>query len=170
MRLAVGTAVVHPAHGVGRVTARESRLIGGAEQEVAVVELDDGLSVTMPLELARDLLRPPVGEPGIRQIEQMLREDDVASDEVWSKRLGLAQEKLKNGDPLELAEIVRDGARRERPSENSSGQSRPRLSASERTLYVKARELLSAEIGFVRGLSQAEADGWIDEQLAAVQK
>jgi RNA polymerase-interacting CarD/CdnL/TRCF family regulator len=149
---------------VGRVSARESRLIGGVEQDVVVVELDDGLSVTLPLQLAQDVLRPPIGKPGLREIEETLRRDDVASDEVWSKRIGETQEKLKVGDPLKLAEIVRDGARREQGSEGSSGG---KLSASERSLYVRARELLSAEIGFVRGLSQAEAEAWIDEQVAA---
>jgi CarD family transcriptional regulator len=169
VRLAVGTVVVHPTHGVGRVRARESRLTRGVTEEVAVIDLDNGLSVTMPLGLARGLLRSPIDEPGIRRIEETLREDGVASDEDWSKRVGQAQAKLKNGDPFELAEIVRDAARRERANETASGQSRPKLSASERSLYVKARELLSAEIGFVLGLSQAEANVWIDEQLAAGQ-
>ena len=164
MRLAVGTVVVHPAHGVGHVTVRERRSIGGVEQDVTVIELDDGLSVTLPLDRAREVLRPPIGQSEIRQIEETLSDEHVASDDVWSKRVGQAQEKLKNDDPLELAEIVRDGARRERGSEGRSGS---KLSASERSLYMKARELLSAEIGFVQGRSKAEANDWIDEQLAA---
>jgi CarD family transcriptional regulator len=166
VRLAVGTVVVHPAHGVGRVSARDRSVIRGVEQDVAVIELDDGLSVTMPVQLAQELLRPPVGEPGLRQIRETLRRDDVPGEEVWSKRIGQTQEKLKDGDPLMLAEIVRDGARRERATQNSSSA---KLSASERSLYARARELLSGEIGFVRGLSQAEANAWIDEQVAASQ-
>jgi len=39
------------------------------------------------------------------------------------------------------------------------------LSPGEKELYVKARQLLSGEIGLARGLEPAEADARIDEQL-----
>jgi hypothetical protein len=42
----------------------------------------------------------------------------------------------------------------------------PRLSESERRLYMQARELLAREIGSARGLEQVEADAWIEEQVA----
>ena len=60
VKLAVGDVVVYPAHGAGRVAAREKRVVLGAEQEVVVLELADGLSVTLPMQLARELLRPLV--------------------------------------------------------------------------------------------------------------
>jgi RNA polymerase-interacting CarD/CdnL/TRCF family regulator len=87
------------------------------------------------------------------------------SDEIWSKRVQQAQEKLRSGDPLELAEIVRDGVRREQGK--TSNGTPTKLSTSERALHLKARELLSGEIGVTRGVDQAEAEAWIDEQLAA---
>jgi RNA polymerase-interacting CarD/CdnL/TRCF family regulator len=33
-------------------------------------------------------------------------------------------------------------------------------------IFVKARNLLSGEIARARGIQQAEADGWIEDQLA----
>jgi RNA polymerase-interacting CarD/CdnL/TRCF family regulator len=71
---------------------------------------------------------------------------------------------VAGGDPLGLAEVVRDGARRQRrliAKRNGS-----QLSPSERDLYIRARKLLSGEIGVVQGLEPAEADAWIEEQLA----
>ena len=53
---------MYPAHGAGRVAAREKRVVLGAEQEVVVLELADGLSVTLPMQRARELLRPLVSE------------------------------------------------------------------------------------------------------------
>ena len=44
-----------------------------------------------------------------------------------------------------------------------------KLSTSERALHLKARELLTGEISVTRGLDQAEADAWIDDQLAAAE-
>lgn len=162
--MAVGTVVAYPPHGVGRITAREKRIALGVEQEIVVVELGNDLSVMLPLSRARELLRLPVSEAGLRRVQETLREDAVVSDEVWAKRLQQTQEKLRRGDPLELAEIVRDGVRRERML--SADGSRSKLSTSERALQVKAREFLASEIGVVRGVGYMEADAWIDEQLA----
>lgn len=73
--------------------------------------------------------------------------------------------KLAGGDPLGLAEVVRDCARRQQRliAKRTGSQ----LSPSERDLYMRARRLLSGEIGLARGLEPADADAWIEEQLAA---
>jgi hypothetical protein len=39
------------------------------------------------------------------------------------------------------------------------------VSPGERSLFVKARELLSNEIALARGVEPAKANAWIDEQL-----
>ena len=82
------------------------------------------------------------------------------------KRLKQVQAKLIGGDPLQLAEIVRDGARRERKLTANGTTSK--LSIWEKGLCVKARQRLSGEIGLARGLDRAEVDAWIDEQLAPI--
>ena len=164
MKLAVGDVVVYPAHGAGRVVAREKRVVLGAEQEVVVLDLADGLSVTLPMQLACELLRPLVSEAGLSRVQETLREDGALSGDVWLKRLKQAQAKLTGGDPLQLAEIVRDGVRRERRLTANGTNSK--LSLSEKGLCVKARQHLSGEIGLARGLERAQVDAWIDEQLA----
>ena len=148
---------------MGRVSGRETRVVDGVGQEVVIVALAEGLTVTLPLERARELLRPPVDEAGLRRVRETLREDGELSDAIWSTRLRLGQEQLRRGDPQELAALVRDGAQRDRAL--SAGGKASKLSVSERSLCKRARELLSSEIGFVRGLGQAEAEAWIDEQL-----
>jgi CarD family transcriptional regulator, regulator of rRNA transcription len=157
---------VYPAHGAGRVAAREKRVVLGAEQEVVVLALIDGLSVTLPMQLAHELLRPLVSEAGLSRVQETLREDGALSGDVWVKRLKQLQTKLRGGDPLQLAEIVRDGARRERRLTASGTTSK--LSFSEKGLCVKARQHLSGEIGLARGLNRAEVDAWIDEQLVPI--
>jgi len=165
MELKVGTIVAYPPHGVGRVAKREKRVVLGVEEDVVVVELGNDLSVTLPISRAEEQLRPPAAEAELKKVQKALREEGVVSDEIWSKRVQQAQEKLRSGDPLELAEIVRDGVRREQGK--TSNGTPTKLSTSERALHLKARELLSGEIGVTRGLEPAEAEAWIDEQLAA---
>jgi CarD family transcriptional regulator len=164
MRLAVGDVVVYAAHGVGRVAARERRMVLGAARETLVLELADGLSVTLPVERARELLRPLLSEADLRRVQETLREDHALSEDVWPKRRKDTQAKLKGGDPFGLAEVVRDGARREQKliAKHAGSQ----LSPSERDLYKRARRLLSDEIGLARGIKPAAADAWIEEQLA----
>lgn len=164
MRLAVGDQVVYPGHGVGRVVAREGRCVEGVEREVLVLELSEGLSVTLPVERALGLLRPLLSEADVGRVGETLREDRALSADVWVKRMKAAQVKLASGDPLGLAEVVRDGALRQRSLIAKGNGSY--LSASERDLYVRARRLLSGEIGLAQGLGPGVADDWIEEQLA----
>ena len=126
----------------------------------------DGLSVTLPVQLARELLRPLVSEVGLSRVQETLREDGAPSGDVWLKRVKQAQAKLRGGDPLELAEIVRDGAWRERTL--TANGTKSKLSLSEKGLCVKARQHLSGEIGLARGRDQAQVDAWIDEQLTPI--
>lgn len=163
MRLIVGDVVVYAAYGVGRIVAREKRVID-ADQEIVVLELAHGLTVTLPLERAIRQLRPPVDEADMRRVQQTLRETGTLSSDVWLKRRKDTQAKLKGGDPVELAEVVRDGAHRVRAL--AERPSRQQLSPGEKDLYMRARQLLSEEIREVRGVEEADADAWIEEQLA----
>jgi len=165
VRLAVGDVVVYAGHGVGAVVAREGRMVQGAVREVLVLDLADGLTVTLPVERARNVLRPLLSEADLCRVQAALSEDHTLSEDVWLKRRKDTQVKLAGGDPLGLAEVVRDGALRERrliAKRNGS-----QLSPGEKGLYLRARRLLSGEIGLAHGLEPVEADAWIEEQLAA---
>ena len=162
MRLAVGDAVVYTRHGVGRVAGREQKLVLGLQRECVLLDLAGGLRVTLPIEQARERLRAVVSKADLRRVEQTLREDAGPADGVWTKRMRKGQAKLASGGALELAEIVRDGSERDRPGGGGS----PPLSIAERQLYVQARQLLAQEISVARGVELAEADAWIEAQVA----
>jgi RNA polymerase-interacting CarD/CdnL/TRCF family regulator len=71
--------VVYGAHGVGHIVARERRMVLGAVQEVLVLELAEGLSVTLPAGRARELLRPLLSEGDLRRVQETLREDHASA-------------------------------------------------------------------------------------------
>jgi CarD family transcriptional regulator len=164
VKLTVGDVVVYAPYGVGRIVAREKGVIVGGDQEIIVLELAHGLTVTLPLKRATRQLRPPLDAADMRRVRQTLREAGTQGSDVWVKRRKEAQAKLKGGDPVELAEVVRDGAQRVRAL--AARPSKPQLSPGEKDLYLRARQLLSEEIGVVRDLEEADADAWIEEQLA----
>jgi len=155
---------VYGTHGIGRVTARKQRVVWDEKQEVVVLELDDGLTVTLPIERAREQLRAPASEADIRDVQATLRAVRVLSEQPWLARRREIQAKLTGGHPVELAEIVEEGAQRQRTL-NVKGKS-SQLSPGEKELFVRARQLLSGEIAQARGLEQEEADEWIEEQLS----
>ncbi|HEU5207551.1 MAG TPA: CarD family transcriptional regulator, partial [Gaiellaceae bacterium] len=79
MDLKVGTVVAYPPHGVGRVIAREKRVILGQEEEVVVLQLGNELSVTLPISRAEEQLRPPATEADLKKVQKALREQGVVS-------------------------------------------------------------------------------------------
>lgn len=164
MKLAVGDQVVYGNHGVGRIAAREERTALGTTREVVVVELEGELTVTLPLELAQTQLRPLASEAELRRVREALRGDSVLSVDPWLSRRRQTLEKLSCGSPVQLAEIVSEGAQRERL--RRARGTKPQLSSGELEIFTKARRLLSSEIALALGIQPAAADGWIDKQLA----
>jgi CarD family transcriptional regulator, regulator of rRNA transcription len=159
----IGDTVVYRAHGAGRVTAREQRVILGVERETVVLDLANGLSVALTLEQAQAQLRPVIDEAGVQGVQETLRGKAKSGSDMWQKRRKATQAKLTGGDPQQVAEIVRDGESR-RQRANVRGE-RKMVSVVEKAQYVKARELLAGEIAIARGLDLIEADAWIDIQL-----
>jgi CarD family transcriptional regulator len=155
--------VVYASHGAGQVAARETRVVLGTRREVVVLALAGGLSVELPMERAHELLRPLASEADLSRVQKTLGGDDALSGDTWLKRRRDSQAKLTGGDLVELAEIVRDSAQRERTV--SAKGTKTQLSPGEKELFVKARELLSNEISLARGVEPAEANAWIDAQL-----
>ncbi len=152
--LRVGAIVVYAGHGVGRILERSNRRIQGVDQPVVLIELFNGLSVSLPLQRAEMLLRPPVSEGDLSAVRDALRQDPTESDKRWPARKHDAEAKLATGMPTDLAEVIRDSGARSSPT------------SSERPLYLRARDCLAEEIAQVRGLDVGDARTWIDEQLA----
>jgi CarD family transcriptional regulator, regulator of rRNA transcription len=163
VRLDVGDMVVYGAHGAGAVAARESRVFRGAPQDVIVLALAGGLRVELPVEQAQERLRPIATEADVSRVEETLSTVHPVNGDAWLMRQRVALAKLSAGDPIALAEIIRDSAGRQR--RQSTKRTRPALSPGERELLVQARRLLSTEIGLLRGIAPEEAEAWIDRQL-----
>lgn len=163
MKLAVGDLVVYGNHGVGRIASRRRQKVLGEAQEVVVLELEE-LTATLPLALARTQLRPLANAAELRRVGDALRDDCALNSSNWLSRRRETLEKLTGGTPVELAQIVSEGAQRERLRSASGGKRH--LSLSEREIFTKARRLLSDEIALTLDIQPAAAERWIDRHLA----
>lgn len=154
--LAVGDLVVYASHGIGRVESREHHRGNG---EILVLVFEDGLKVTLPLDRAQRALRSLSGEPELEDVQRTLGSDSPPAPEHWSRRHRDSRAKLVGGTVSGLAEIVRDGAHRERA--RVKGGTAP----IRNQLYRTARKLLAAEVAAARGIELDAADAWIGLQI-----
>jgi CarD family transcriptional regulator, regulator of rRNA transcription len=162
VKLEVGDLVVYRNHGIGRVAARRRQDVLGDAQEVVVLELQE-LTVTLPLALAVTQLRPVADGAELRRVGDALGDDRVLDSSNWLRRRSETLEKLTGGTPVELAQIVNEGAQRERlRSASGKGQ----LSVSEREVFTKARALLCDEVALALDVQPTAAEEWIDRHLA----
>jgi RNA polymerase-interacting CarD/CdnL/TRCF family regulator len=127
------------------------------------VELGDELKVTLPMERALSQLRPLVSQANLKWVREALRDDVQLSTNNWLSRRNETLKKLTDGSPVALAEIVSEGAQRER-ARRAQG-AKPQLSPAEQEVVGKARSLLSGEIALALDIELAAAESWIDRHL-----
>lgn len=155
---AEGDRVVYPNHGAGCISGVEEKTILGELRRYYVVYLPDSeLTVSIPAE----------GDTGLRACapDEVVDEAlDVLGGEVtemppnWNHRLKHNQGKIKSGEIYQVAEVVRNLSR----FNSANG-----LSTGERTMLMKARQILASEVALVRNVEAAEADKLLDDALKA---
>lgn len=109
MQFKIGDKAVYPAHGVGEVTAIESREFSGLSQKFYILRiLDNGMTVMVPTDNVRGL-REVIGADKVERVFEILREKDLSVDTTtWNRRYREYMEKIKTGSIFEVAEVLRD--------------------------------------------------------------
>ena len=75
----------------------------------------------------------------------------------WNRRFKYNRDKMKTGDILELAEVVRNLSLRD----HDKG-----LSTGEKQMFVKAKKILASELMYAKALDEDAAAEWLDEVLS----
>ena len=155
-----GDFVVYPTHGVGKVTSVEIQEIVGHKLKLFVISF----------ETERMTLRVPVSKAttsGLRKLSSC-KMMDIAMEKLkgrarvkrtmWSRRAQEYEAKINSGDPLAIAEVVRDLHRK-------AGQ--PDQSFSERQIFESARDRLAHELAAVDRIDLEAATEKMEELLKA---
>jgi len=147
---ATGDYVVYPAHGVGQVEGIETQKIGDLEVNLYAVNFEkDRMRLKIPVQKA--------AESGLRKISSTSRMDDAISTlrgrsrvrrTMWSRRAQEYETKINSGDPVAIAEVLRDLKRSNDDTEQSY---------SERQIYQSALERLAREVAAVENISELKA-------------
>ncbi len=160
MTFTVGETVVYPHHGAALIEAIETRVIKGEEKQYLVLKVAQGdLTVRVPAENAEIVgVREVVGEEGLDKVFQVLQAPHTEEPTNWSRRYKANLEKLASGDVNKVAEVVRDLWRRDRERG---------LSAGEKRMLAKARDILVGELALAEGTDKEQAEGILDKVLDA---
>lgn len=151
-----GDFVVYPNHGAGRVSGIEERVILGESRRYYVVHLPGAeLTVSVPAN-GESGLRACADEESISEALSLLGGEPSEMPSNWNHRLKHNQGKIKSGEILQVAEVVRNLSRF--GAQNG-------LSTGERTMLMKARQILASEVALVRDVDPLQAEKTVDEAL-----
>ncbi|MCH7539284.1 MAG: CarD family transcriptional regulator [Proteobacteria bacterium] len=160
LELNPGDYVVYPTHGVGKIKGVETQEIAGFDLKVFVIDF------------AKDkmILRVPVQKvevSGLRRLSTrkvmataltILRGRSRVKRTMWSRRAQEYEAKINSGNPIFIAEVVRDLHR---------NADQPDQSYSERQIYQAAFYRLARELAAVEKIDEEVATQRLEEMLEA---
>lgn len=155
-----GDFVVYPTHGVGKVIGIEDDEIAGFKLKLYVISFEqEKMTLRVPVEKAKDSgLRKISSKDKMATALTTLKGRARAKRTMWSRRAQEYEAKINSGDPVSIAEVVRDLHR-------SAGQ--PDQSYSERQMYEAALERLAAELAQVDKTDTEKATAKLESVLEA---
>ncbi len=158
MSFAVGDKVVYPHHGAAIIEGKEKRVFDGHKTDYFVLRITYGdLKVSIPVEKADEIgLRDVINDEEVEEVFAVLRKKEARMPTNWSRRFKNHVEKLKSGDIYQVAEVVRNLSLREADKG---------LSAGEKRMLARARQILVSELVFALNVDEEAADARLDDVL-----
>jgi CarD family transcriptional regulator, regulator of rRNA transcription len=159
MTFAVGDKVVYPHHGAAIIEGKEKRVFDGQKTDYFVLRITYGdLKVSIPVEKADEIgLREVINDEEVEEVFAVLRKKEARMPTNWSRRFKNHVEKLKSGDIYQVAEVVRNLSIREADKG---------LSAGEKRMLARARQILVSELTFALNVDEEAAEARLDDVLA----
>ncbi|MFL6206001.1 MAG: CarD family transcriptional regulator [Acidimicrobiales bacterium] len=151
MPFKVGDKVVYPHHGAAVIEGTDNiTMPDGGKSKYFVLRMTHGdLTLKVPTDRAEEIgMRYPISKEDVEDVFEVLAKKDVREPTNWSRRFKNHQEKLKSGDVYQVAEVVRNLALRDADKG---------LSAGEKSMFVKARQVLVSELAFALNISEDTA-------------
>ena len=155
----IGDKVVYPHHGAAVIERVEERDLLGETREYYILKLAYGeLTLMVPTDSTEDVgLREVTPAKEVPKVFKVLKKNEPTTNTTnWSRRFKANVEKLKSGDIYQVADVVRSLHQRDKEKG---------LSAGEKRMLNKARQILVSELTFSKDCNEEEAEQMLDEVL-----
>ena len=155
MTFQVGDRIAHPLHGAGIIERVEKRRVNGREREYYVLKLPEGDMVVMiPTDTCDEIgVRPIVCSQEIENLFSRIPEIETDMTANWNKRYRENMTRIRSGDILEVAAVIKCLMRRD--AERG-------LSTGERRMLHSAKRILLSEIVMANDSTMDEAEARLD--------
>ena len=155
---AIGSKIVHPMHGAGIIREIEEKKILGEVKQYYILELPcNDMNVMIPVESEQSVgIRTIVDKSIVLQAIETLKLESTKMDQNWNRRHRDNMDKLKTGDIISVAEVVRNLMRVNRVKS---------LSAGETKMLNNARQILISEIILSCEITEVEAVKIVEEAV-----
>ena len=163
MSFRVGDKVVYPHHGAATIEKKEKKDVFGEKKDYLILKLAYGdLTLMVPADNAEDIgLRDVINDEEVEEVFAVLRKKEARMPTNWSRRFKNHVEKLKSGDIYQVAEVVRNLSIREADKG---------LSAGEKRMLARARQILVSELTFALNVDEEAAEARLDAVLKGEDK
>jgi CarD family transcriptional regulator len=156
-----GDFVVYPTHGVGKILGVEAQEVSGHSLQLIIIHFEkDRMTLRVPVAKAKNSgLRKLSSRKVMDAALQTLKGRSRVKRAMWSRRAQEYEAKINSGDPVSIAEVVRDLHR---------NADQPDQSYSERQIYQAALDRLVRELAAIDGIDEQSAHQRLHQVLKAV--
>ena len=157
MRFEVGEKAVVPNLGVGIVTKIDSLDIESISYDVYVIKiLDDGSTYLSPVSnTGENGVREVIPAEAVEKVYEALADRSTPADkQTWNRRYREYLNRIKSGDLLEIATVLRD---------LSLLRGQKTLSFGERKMYDQALSLITQEIAVALDVHESDIQKKIED-------
>ncbi len=154
----IGEVVVYPKHGVGEIIKIENMEIASIKTQFYVVKMEQSkLTIRVPLDKQNEVgLRKISSKKIIEEVFDTLKLKPKIRRIMWSRRAQEYETKIFSGDPVKIAEVVRDLFRKNSQADQSY---------SERQMFQVAIERLAREVAAVEKTDYFQSTEKIEQIL-----
>lgn len=154
----IGDKIVHPMHGAGVIDSIATQRVNGVVRDYYVLKLPvGGMQVMVPTENSAEIgVRPIVAAGKAEEIIVALRDIQVENDSNWNRRYRENMLRLKSGDLMEVARVMKGLILRDE---------KKGLSTGEQKMLHSAKQILISEIVLSQNASYEEIEGRINMAL-----
>lgn len=156
-----GDTVAYPHHGAGRILGIVEQVFQGEPRRYYnILILHNNMTVLAPVDgIGKAGIRPVISEPEVEEVLGVLRDDPTKMPKNWNHRVKHNREKIKTGDALEIADVLRNLALRD----DERG-----LSTGEKQMYSKVKNILASELMCAMHMCAEDALRFLDGILSEI--